>query len=163
MAEWKKFTGSEEQIKELSNAKHGWIIRTKDGSEHGCVGENIMLDRYLHDAEEYLICEPHRHAEMIKRWVDTGQPVYWFNESDEEWQLATPPVWRSSIEYSFNPPKEKQFIEVRDYLYKASGDDYWKGSVHKGKSPKQEALVNNVETMEGFIRWLDDDWRKIEI
>lgn len=31
MAEWKEYTGSDEQIAEMSNAKYGWICRYSNG------------------------------------------------------------------------------------------------------------------------------------
>ena len=157
MAEWKKFTGSEEQINEINDAKHGWIFKDVNGTESLICRGRYVAYRYQ-CISEYLICEPHIDATMIHRWADTGQPVYWFNEPANEWQLATHPVWRSIITYSFNPPKEKQFIEVRDYLVKTLD-----GEIFKATANKKFNDIKHLEGVNNFVRWLDDDWRKVEI
>lgn len=158
MAEWKKFTGSEEQYSEIKSAENGWIVRFEDGTE-SCVCMGGLDPKLIADVSEYLICEPHTHAEMIKRWADTGQPVYKFSEYRNEWQLIANPYWHKEIKYLLNPPKEKQFIEVRDFLYNMLGTVI-KISLHKSEAVLS---VENCEKTKGFIRWLDDDWRKIEI
>lgn len=166
MAEWKKFTGSDEQLEEIVNAKNGWIVRFHDGDEteieHGEFPENfsIVINKKL--IKEYLLCEPNPHAEMIKRWVDTGQPVYKFHEFDNEWRVAQYPRWMPKTKYSFNPPKkEKEFIEVRDYLINVNGIII-KECIHKNDA-FPEVLVRMAREKKEFIRWLDEDWRKIEV
>lgn len=159
MAEWKKFTGSDDQLKEMKEAEHGWVIRYKDGNESPIhYGSFNVVFKLLHEPDWYLICEPHPHAEMIKRWADTGQPVYKISEYDNEWQLIAEPHWHRDTKYSFNPPKEKKFIEVRDYLYEAWAGDFRKRTAHKKFSD-----IEDPESAKGFVRWLDDDWRKVEI
>lgn len=160
MAEWKKFTGSEEQLREIADAPNGWIVRFSNNKESSiCTGEvnPYLIEKVL----EYLICDPNRHAEKIKRWVDTGQPVYGRPSPDSEWVLVNDPVWNPLWQYTFDVPRK--FIEVRDYLYKASDDEYWKRTVHKGQSSRQGWLVKGIEAMDGFVRWLDDDWKKVEL
>lgn len=163
MAEWKKFIFGKEQLNEIASSKHGFLTRFTDGrSSWPVIYRSISeIEDSIVNIAEYLICEPHRHAEKIKRWADTGQPVYERPSPNKEWVLVNDPAWNPLWEYTFDVPRK--FIEVRDYLYKAGGDEYWKGSVHKSQLPKQETLVKNVEAMEGFIRWLDDDWNEIEI
>lgn len=57
---WKKYTGSDEQIEEMRNAKDGYTHRkNKQGKS------------------EYIINDPHPYANEIKIWSDTGCPVYW--------------------------------------------------------------------------------------
>lgn len=162
MAGWKKFTGSKEQINEMNEAKrYGWIVRFINGVESNIRYNSV--DKVLNTANitEYLICQPHRHAEKIKRWVDTGQPVYCRDPVDPSgtWRRTSDLAgWYVDLEYSFNPPKEKKFIEVRDYLYETRAGDFRKRTVHKKFSD-----IEDPESAEGFIRWLDDDWRKVEI
>lgn len=158
MAEWKKFTGSGEQIKEMNETEHGWIVRLINGVETNICYDRVdeVLNRMR--IAEYFICEPHPHAEMIKRWADTGQPVYKISEYDNEWQLIAKPHWHRDTKYSFNPPKEKKFIEVRDYLVKTSN-----GEIFKATANKKFNNIKYIDDMNNFVRWLDDDWRKVEI
>lgn len=158
MAEWKTFWGSEEQLSEIKSAENGWIIRFNDGAE-SAVCSNDLNPKLIAIVPNYLICNPHPHAEMIKRWADTGQPVY-IKNPDGKWaecDMSSQP-FLCGAEYSFNPPKEKQFIEVRDYLYEAWAGDFRKRTAHKKFSD-----IEDPESAKGFVRWLDDDWRKVEI
>lgn len=159
MAEWVKFYGSEEQLKMMSESKNGWIWRDNLGkTQRGICSGTPFGTSVFNKIDSFLICEPHPHAEMIHRWADTGQPVYKFSEYDNEWQLISEPHWHRGIKYSFNPPKEKKFIEVRDYLYEA-----WAGDFRKRTAHKKFYDIEDPESAEGFIRWLDDGWRKVEI
>ncbi len=84
MAEWKRYTGAPEQIKEMLEAPHGFLTRGANDS-----GETVIIpswtvpwlkktpDNPIWKMEEYLICEPHPLAEMICSQAQTGQPVYW--------------------------------------------------------------------------------------
>lgn len=73
-SQWKKYTGSDEQIAELNNCKNGLLAKNYLGY--------IWPDIYEHfdfapiGATHYLICDPHPYAEMICQWARTGQPVY---------------------------------------------------------------------------------------
>lgn len=158
MAEWKKFTLHSEQIKEISGAVRGWIARLKNGKETRTVmtgHPNNCVE--MTDIAEYLICEPHPHRAMIKRWIRTGQPVYARYGPNTEWFLVHKPSWNPLWQYSFNPPKEPQYIEVRDYLI-LRGNTTYKRTLNKGVS-----TVEEIEKLPVFSRWLDDDWRLIEI
>lgn len=157
MAEWKKFTGSDDQLKEMKEAEHGWVIRYKDGNEsHIHYGSFNVVFKLLHEPDWYLICEPHPHAEMIHRWVDTGQPVYERPSSDKEWVLTNDPAWNPLWQYTFEVPRK--FIEVRDYLFKTRD-----GGIFKATANKNFNDIKHIEDMNNFVRWLDDDWRKVEI
>lgn len=160
MAEWKKFTGSEEQINEINDAKHGWIFKDVNGTESLICRGRYVAYRYQ-GISEYLICEPHIYATMIHRWVDTGQPVYCRDPfgPDGTWRRTSDLAgWYVDLEYSFNPPKEKQFIEVRDYLYKTVRGKYAKATANKDFDD-----CVYIEMSNQFVKWLDDDWRKVEI
>lgn len=103
MTEWKKYTGSDEQIEEISDSlqRHGYITRNTEGIE------SIVV---CYDTTHYLICEPHPCADMIKQWADTGQPV-WIRRN--RWdagisirviEVTTTPDWNiTGAEYSFTP------------------------------------------------------------
>jgi hypothetical protein len=133
--QWKKFTGSKEQIEEMRNAKDGFICRDEFGNESQIIifnggsfvgewgndREEILVFDGLADSHvkryfknrcttEYLICQRSPHAEMIARHAMTGQPVY-FRNYEDEWLEAED--WDGGIlfnpdkEYSFNPPQEE--------------------------------------------------------
>jgi len=115
MTEWKKYTGATEQIKELKSEKRR-ICKYKDGTESEVL---IWFDTYNHPdyrlrstiqedmqmVDTYLICEPHPYADMIKRWADTGQPVWVkINDYTKTRYMTTKPDWNiPNAEYSFTP------------------------------------------------------------
>lgn len=126
MTEWKKYTGSDEQIKELWNADDGYILRFSDK-----VNDRIrrakeawltLSDFSNHckkvtNVTNYLICEPNPNADMICQQARTGQPV-WIKEhhtnyydgiieSSEELSYKTDtPNWYLDAEYSFTEFKD---------------------------------------------------------
>lgn len=55
--------------------------------------------------------------------------------------------------------KEPQYIEVREYLMKDGGGRIYHNSTTRdwGNAPA------DVERSKFFVRWLDQDWRKVEI
>ena len=122
-AQWKKFTGSEEQIIEIRSCTHGLLCKFKDElhENNGCIEEAnyynnaegtlfIKIDdgefyryRDIGKMSEYMIIKPHPHAEMIIEWARTGREVY-FQDETGRW-LATDgrPSWHPEFKYSFNP------------------------------------------------------------
>ena len=78
--EWIKYTGSDKQIEEIKTASKG--ILCKLNSDEGKIKQIMLkswhsLDEYSDLITEYLICQPHPYADLIKIWADTGCPVYW--------------------------------------------------------------------------------------
>lgn len=126
MSEWKKYEGTDEQIEEMLNSEYGFIL-TADGKELmitrkflDCVFDGTKhFERWLNlrEISHYLLCEPHPLADMIKRWADTGQPV-WIRKMiycgiEKEWQnfATTTPDWDiSGAEYSFTPFGEENIF-----------------------------------------------------
>ena len=106
-AQWKKFTGSEEQIREILNAKDGAKLRycMVDGDFDSKKIFVSDLTKHLGNKSisEYLICQPHPHAEMIIEWARTGREVYFYSDHFKKWRLSTIPVWNEKDKYSFNP------------------------------------------------------------
>jgi len=96
MTEWKEYTGSDEQIAEMINAKHGFVCRNNetdsgilsikygqlfsDQSEYPILNAmwkgSLKLFIDTNNTTHYLICDPHPYADMICRWARTGQPVW---------------------------------------------------------------------------------------
>lgn len=54
--------------------------------------------------------------------------------------------------------KEPEFIEIRAYLVKTDHDGLVYCSVQKGWDTPEL-----VAKQESFVKWLDQDWRKVEI
>lgn len=110
MTEWKEYTGADEQIAEMMNAKHGVILRNHEGEESLCIfTDNKELEDHLdprskYPPMEYLICNPHPLADMIIRQAQTGQPVYTRNKLSGQVDVTTEPDWNfNGLEYSFTP------------------------------------------------------------
>lgn len=84
MAEWIKYTGSDEQIEELTNATHGFIVDSERSIFHkplpgnyiGLGAEYLRGHFSLYHVTAYLLCQPHPRADMICQWAKTGQPVW---------------------------------------------------------------------------------------
>jgi len=80
--EWKKYTGSDEQIAEMRIG--GFITRDINGVESNIRQTNDFVSGDAHKnylkyekITHYLICNPHPLADMICQWARTGQPVYY--------------------------------------------------------------------------------------
>lgn len=64
----------------------------------------------------------------------------------------------SSIDITVNlKQKEREYIEVREYLHKGSNGYVLHNSIQKNLYQK----ASDIESLPHFIKWLDDDWRKI--
>lgn len=162
-ASWVKFEGTQEQFDEMKNAPHGWVVRLKSGwetpPEQGPLSDSLIAAKELID--QYLICEPLPHAEMIAKHAMTGQPVYCYDETHKRWRVTHNPGWYKDDQYSFSPPKEKRFIEVRSYVSKFDDNGaYCVRTIH-AQFPHPSFL--EIENCPDFIRWIDQDWRRIEI
>lgn len=55
--------------------------------------------------------------------------------------------------------KEPEFIEVREYLHKGSNGYILHNSIQKNLHQK----AADIEALPHFIKWIDQDWRKIYI
>lgn len=81
MTKWEEYNGSDEQIDEMCNALHGYMLRLQDGTvteiSIGGPYRDEATDTYLGlTITHYLICSPHPLAEMICQQSRTGQLVY---------------------------------------------------------------------------------------
>jgi len=86
MTEWKEYTGSDEQIKEMLSSETGFIVDSQSSvfrdkailkypiTENNRNWLTSLLD--LSGVKKYLICEPHPLADVICKQARTGQPVY---------------------------------------------------------------------------------------
>jgi len=96
---WRLYTGSDEQIAEMDNAD-SFIIKANGVESH--VMHHIDERGLLVDCDQYLICNRHKYANLIKRWVMTGQPV-WVRDGMGTY-CTTKPDWNiPHAEYSFTP------------------------------------------------------------
>ena len=91
MAKWIEYTGSDEHIEEM--CKPGCIYAVMDVSGK-VFGPYVWFDTSNHpdprlrefndlksqlntaSIKQYIICEPHPYADLIKIWADTGCPVW---------------------------------------------------------------------------------------
>lgn len=112
MSEWKEYTGSDEQLIEMRNAVNGHIFRDNLELESSSVLYYREHEYVPKTITHYLICDRHPYADMIKRWADTGQPV-WVRVGammrEDQFIMyrtyrTTTPDWNiPSAEYSFTP------------------------------------------------------------
>lgn len=106
MAEWTRFTGSDEQIAEIENkscSTNGVLLKLKDGTEL-TIFHNFQIDsdtKLYRELAEYFICEPKHHSDMIIEWAKTGRPVYVVTENGER-ILCPNPTWYEGTRYSFS-------------------------------------------------------------
>ena len=160
-ASWVKFEGTQDQLDEMRDAEHGWIVRGNDGVEsHIFRGSPIHTGIVNSEISEYLICSPLPHLDMRIRHAMTGQPVYFFKEVNECWKTTSYPAWLEHIKYSFNPPREKKFIEVREYVCRDNNGYLCIGLIENSFGFKKPM---DIEKMFDFVKWVDQDWRRIEI
>lgn len=156
MAKWKRFDSK--GVEKIRSAKHGVIYKLHDGIETEIVAASEIFENdslwYSKKITHYLICKPHKHAEMICRWARTGQPVY-VKASDGIWYKCDS-NWFIEKEYSFNQQKTK--IQYRDYLCRDSV-----GKVFKETLNKQHSNAEEIEDRDSFIRWIHDDWQEMEV
>lgn len=113
MAEWKEYTGSDEQVEEMCKSKPGYLLRfNNDCSQPHLNGNPCLLVRHQH-ITHYLINNPHPLADMICQQARTGLPV-WVKESvtkclckeivDGDIYQTTKPNWNiPGAQYSFTP------------------------------------------------------------
>ena len=115
MAKWIEYTGSDEQIEEINNARYG--ILAKNNFNH------IWPDIYEHfdfapiGATEYLICQPHPYVDLIKIWADTGCEV-WVKEGKSHRQpfiyVTDKPDWNiPGAEYRLTQFRDEAEIKSR--------------------------------------------------
>ena len=130
MSEWIAYTGTDEQIKFLlttgdefiTDGNKNPVFRHGPEFQNACdtvidIAKKLMAESKV---TKFLICNPHPLADMIKRWADTGQPVYWQEKSNHEnfgkcldeempthwdgWDIRMYPFINcEEFNYSFNP------------------------------------------------------------
>lgn len=86
MAEWKEYNGSDGQIAELKNTKHGYVVRRESGEEV-CFLSIEYKCRY-EDVVSYWIIPDDPLREMKIRQAVTGQPVWVKMKSSTYWVIA---------------------------------------------------------------------------
>lgn len=110
MIEWKEYTGSDEQIAEISESKAPVLIRYSTGGEIKWSNSTFqpgLATLCFEDITQYLICNPHPLADMICQQARTGQPVWIKHENEHRgyvYQCTDTPDWNiPNVEYSFTP------------------------------------------------------------
>lgn len=76
MSKWQTFTGSQEQLLELSEAGHEVLVRGMSWSVPADDLSELMACFSICDTKEFLICNPHPLADMICQQAHTGQEVW---------------------------------------------------------------------------------------
>ena len=92
------------------------------------------------------------HAELIKRWAEdeTLEIEYCYENSDDEWALATPPMcWHPSVKYR-EKPKAKKKVEM------------WQWALSHKATPGKVAASQFYKNSD-FLRqqYKSEDWKII--
>ena len=84
--EWIEYTGGDEQLTELLTTDSKFMVDNEWSVFHKPTTLNMpatednlnWLAALLRDTKvkNYLICQPHPYADLIKIWADTGCPVW---------------------------------------------------------------------------------------
>ena len=103
MIEWKEYTGSDEQIAEITNSRVEIFLKYTNGV--GRFKSSLFVGDWQHPLlTHYLICNPHQLADMICQQARTGQPVWVKKYSNSFGYITTEPDWNiPNAEYSFTP------------------------------------------------------------
>ncbi len=103
--EWKEWKNTQEQRDEMGNCKHGYILRSPNGSEGPIhLSKNAyILTKFTH----YLICKPLPHASIRARHAKTGQPVWVKDHKINEWIPIRNPSFSTHHEYTMTPPNQE--------------------------------------------------------
>lgn len=73
--EWIKYDGSDGQNREILGSKMDVLCRYANGVHR--LKSTMFTGDWRHKTlTNYLICQPHPYADLIKIWADTGCPVY---------------------------------------------------------------------------------------
>ena len=92
--------------------------------------------------------QPHKHAEIIKAWVD-GAKVQWRNNATEAWKDLScaddyPSIgWYESYEYRIKP-EEKKPVKRWLWAYKPTALSSWYQGTHF--CTEAEAALNYADT-----------------
>lgn len=121
MAKWIDYTGSDEQIDEMCKPGCSYAVMDVSGKVFGPyvwfdtsnhpdprLREFNDLKSQLNTAsiKQYLICEPHPYADIIKIWADTGCPVWYrFKATEFEPGIETeePDWFNDELEFKLTP------------------------------------------------------------
>lgn len=97
---------------------------------------------------------------MTKQTIEIDVPKgYELVQVNNQYRIIDPVTGEETLELVLAiRKKEPEFIEVREYLHR-SGLYVLHNSIQKDLHQKASA----IESLPGFIRWIDDDWRKIYI
>ena len=110
---WTEYTGADEQITDLGNAKNGFVWRDSTGYESiykkslDYLEINERVRSILNDRQvtHYWLIPAAPLREMKIRWAQTGQPVWTRRKIENEyfyWLPTTTPDWNiPNAEYSF--------------------------------------------------------------
>jgi len=98
---------------------------------------------------------------MTKQTIEIDVPkCYELVQVNNQYRINDPVTGEETLELILAiRKKEHEFIEVREYLNKGSNGYILHNSIQKNLHQK----AADIESLPGFIKWLDEDWRKIYI
>ena len=93
----------------------------------------------------------HVHCDLIKAWAD-GAQIQVFSDVYQGWRDTTSPSWFITTMYRLKPKVIKQQFRAALFRPQFVGDN----RIAMAMSP-------DVEQDNDFIRWIDPEWRVIEV
>lgn len=128
----------------------------------GVNGPRQQLIRALREYVEANKPQPkHKHAEVIKAWVDGVQCQFRINETKPWTDLATSasgvlPAFLGTWEYRIKP-KLKRTAEYRRYIAEVASGKPVLCIVQRTKWSGSD--IEGIEAGQGFIKWIDTEWQ----
>lgn len=104
------------------------------------------------EGEETVEQKPHKHAELIKKWADTGCQIQYKYPGSETWHDCSNnrPCWALDSEYRVKPNLVKEWRWVCEFNYKlfVTEDHYSELEAYKNFNVIQKIDSTMIEVEE---------------
>ena len=95
----------------------------------------------------------HKHADMIIKWAETGRKLQYIDSYGEWHDVLGTPGWHAGTKYRFKP----EVLRYRTALIMSGSGSYGTCSVNS------EFGVRQVESLSSFVKWIDTEWKEVEV
>lgn len=101
----------------------------------------------------------HIHADIIIEWAETGKELQyrsdigWIDIEGSHLYVNGEPLFINQVEYRFKP----EVIKYKRYLCRVSPSYKTLIRIHMIDS------IAKVDSSDGFIEWIDQEWQEIEL
>jgi hypothetical protein len=101
----------------------------------------------------------HRHADIIIEWTETGKELQyrsdigWIDIVGSHLSSSGIPLFHENVEFRFKP----EVIKYKRYICRVSPSNKTLIRIHMIDS------IAKVDSSDGFIEWIDQEWQEIEL